>query len=113
MPGLLFRIQNKTPSFVQGGAAGFNTGNRENLSSTQAGVAWVMLSFSLFQASNPVAPLCTTESRHEGNEDMLNMFQLLVYSKASLIKNGLELTSRKNPQLAGSSQYINSCFLFD
>ena len=44
---------------VQGGAAGFDTGNREKLSSTQAGVAWVLLSFSLFPVSNPAAPLCT------------------------------------------------------
>ena len=42
---------------IQGWAAGFNTGNREELSSTQAGVAWVLLSFSLFPVSNPSAPL--------------------------------------------------------
>ena len=39
-----------------GGAAGFDTGNREKLSSTQATPAWVLLSFSLFLVSNPAAP---------------------------------------------------------
>ena len=31
---------------LQGGAAGFDTGNTEKLSSTQATLAWVLLSFS-------------------------------------------------------------------
>ena len=50
------------PSSVQSGAAGFVTGNGEKLSINKAvclaGVAWVLLSFSPFPASNPVAPPC-------------------------------------------------------
>ena len=45
---------------IQSGAAGFDTGKGEKLRNTQAGVAWVLLSFSLFPVSNPAAPLCTS-----------------------------------------------------
>ena len=53
----MIRAREEDESALQGGAAGFNTGNREKLSSTQAGVAWVLLSFSLFLVSNPATPL--------------------------------------------------------
>ena len=52
-------IQSILPVYLQGGAAGFDTGNREKLSSTQAGVARVLLSFSLFPVFLPAAPPCT------------------------------------------------------
>ena len=59
----MIRAREEDESALQGGAAGFNTGNREKLSSTQGGVAWVLawmlLSFSLFLVSNPAAPLCS------------------------------------------------------
>ena len=51
-----FQLMQNVPS----GAAGFDTGKRETLSNSQAdclaGVAWVLLSFSLFPVSNPAAP---------------------------------------------------------
>ena len=49
----------QTIQTIQSGAAGFDTGNGEKLSSTQPTPAWLLLSFSLFPVSNPAAPLCT------------------------------------------------------
>ena len=56
-------IIRQPPFFLQGGAAGFDTGKGEKLSSSQAQqamqAAWLLLSFSPFPVLNPAAPPCT------------------------------------------------------
>ena len=51
-------------TYVQSGAVGFNTGNGEKLSNSQAvclvGCDWLMLSFSPLLVSNSAAPPCTS-----------------------------------------------------
>ena len=49
---------------LQSGSVGFDTGNREKLSSTQTTLALVLLSFSLFPVSNATAPPCMLNRYH-------------------------------------------------
>ena len=102
-------------SCLQGGAAGFNTGNIGKLSSTRATPAWVLLSSSLFWVSNPTAapdspgnPLSrllvrkpTVQSNHHDVSSQVELcFQTQNWSNARATGRCTSTTTARRPSSA-------------